>query len=64
MHRGDLQQVLYEFAVKRGITLRFDCRVVALDDDSETLTVIIKDGKRIEADIVVGADGKSTTNPS
>jgi salicylate hydroxylase len=58
-----LQQVLYEAAIKRGITLRLGCLVVALDEDDQTLAVVVKGGERIEADVIVGADGKSTTNP-
>lgn len=63
VHRADLQQALYKAAVKRGITLRLGCPVVAVDDeDEENVAVVIKGGERIEADVIVGADGKSTTN--
>jgi 2-polyprenyl-6-methoxyphenol hydroxylase-like FAD-dependent oxidoreductase len=57
VHRADLQQVLFEAAVKRGISLRLGCPVVEVDD--ENLAVVIKGGERIEADVIVGADGKS-----
>jgi flavin-dependent dehydrogenase len=56
IHRADLQQVLYQAAVERGITLRLGCPVVAIDD--ENVAVVLKGGERIEADVIVGADGK------
>ena len=37
--------------------MRLGCPVVGVDD--EEVAVVIKGGERIEADIVVGADGKS-----
>jgi 2-polyprenyl-6-methoxyphenol hydroxylase-like FAD-dependent oxidoreductase len=64
VHRADLQQVLYNAAVERGITLRLGCPVVAIEDedeDEENVAVVIEGGERIEADVIVGADGKSTT---
>jgi 2-polyprenyl-6-methoxyphenol hydroxylase-like FAD-dependent oxidoreductase len=61
-HRADLQQVLYQAATKRGITLRLGCPVVTLDEVDETLAVVIEGGERIEADVIVGADGESTMN--
>jgi 2-polyprenyl-6-methoxyphenol hydroxylase-like FAD-dependent oxidoreductase len=63
IHRADLQQVLYNAAVERGITLRLGCPVAAIDDEDEgNVAVVIKGGERIEADVIVGADGKSTMN--
>jgi salicylate hydroxylase len=56
VHRADLQHVLYKAAVERGIALRLGCRVISIDD--ENVAVVIKGGQRIEADIIVGADGK------
>ena len=57
-HRADLQQVLYNAAMKQRITLRLGCTIVALDEDDEKLAVVMKSGERIETDVVVGADGK------
>jgi salicylate hydroxylase len=56
VHRADLQQVLYQAAVKHGINLRLGCAVVSVDDENPA--VVIKGGERIPADIIVGADGK------
>ncbi|TAQ86911.1 hypothetical protein B7494_g4752 [Chlorociboria aeruginascens] len=61
LHRADLQQVLYEAAIQRGITLRLGCPVVTLDEDDQTLAVVVKGGERIEADVIVGADGIEST---
>lgn len=58
VHRADLQQVLYKAAVERGITLRLGCPVVVIEDeDEENVAVVIEGGERIEADVIVGADG-------
>jgi 2-polyprenyl-6-methoxyphenol hydroxylase-like FAD-dependent oxidoreductase len=54
--------VLYEAAKKRGITLRLGCPVVAIEENDETVAVVIRGGERIEAEVIVGADGKSTIN--
>lgn len=60
VHRADLQQALYKAAVGRGITLRLGCPVADVDD--ENVAIVIKGGERIEADMIVGADGESATN--
>ena len=63
VHRADLQQVLYKAAVERGVTLRLGCPVMAIDDEHEdNVAVVIRCGERIAADVIVGADGKSTSN--
>ncbi len=60
VHRADLQQVLYKAAEERGIVLRLGCPVIAVEeDDAKNVAVVIKGGDRIEADAIVGADGKS-----
>ena len=58
LHRADLQEVLYNEARRRGVVFRFGCPVVATDEDWNSLAVVVKGGERIEADVVVGADGK------
>ncbi|KAE9364905.1 FAD/NAD(P)-binding domain-containing protein [Stipitochalara longipes BDJ] len=60
VYRADLQQTLYQTAVERGVTLRLGCTVVGIDDNKhENVTVVIKGGEELEADVVVGADGES-----
>lgn len=63
VHRADLQQVLFKAAVERGVTLRLGCPVIAIDDEHEDdVVVVIRSGERIAADVLVGADGRSTSN--
>ena len=44
--------------MNQKITLRLGCAIVGLVEDDETLAVVTKNGERIEADVIVGADGK------
>lgn len=60
VHRADLQHVLFEAAMKAGVILRLGCLVVAVDEDGQELSVVVKGGERISADVIVGADGTST----
>lgn len=57
VHRADLQNVLYEAAKKIGIEVRLGCTVVGVDEAGPA--VLIQGGERIEADLIVGADGES-----
>ena len=58
MHRADLQHILWEGAVRQGVTLRFGCSVIAVNEDDQVLSVGVSGGERILADVIVGADGK------
>ncbi|SHJ91069.1 6-hydroxynicotinate 3-monooxygenase [Bradyrhizobium lablabi] len=55
IHRGDLHGVL-ERVVTPG-TIAFDHRLVGLDESREAVRLSFENGVRIEADIVIGADG-------
>jgi salicylate hydroxylase len=59
IHRADLQQVLLKAALERGVVVKLGCRVIAIEGDSEIVAVLTKDGEKIEADLLVGADGTS-----
>ncbi|CZR68717.1 uncharacterized protein PAC_18616 [Phialocephala subalpina] len=59
IHRADYQQVLWETAKEKGVTLHLGCRVVSVED--ETTTVVLRSGERIEADLIIGADGVKST---
>lgn len=49
--------------MERGVTLRLGCPVIAIDDEHEDdVVVVIRSGERIAADVLVGADGRSTSN--
>lgn len=57
-HRADLHGALLDRARELGMTLQTRSRVVDIDDsDSERATVILSDGRRMSADLVIGADG-------
>ena len=55
IHRGDLHHVLGQ-ALKPG-TVAFNHRLIALDETSNAIQLTFKDGRTVEADVVIGADG-------
>lgn len=63
VHRVHLHKKLMEVATQEGgkgipAVLRFNCRVV--DHDTETATVTLTTGEKVEGDLIVGADGVSS----
>ncbi|KAK5173242.1 uncharacterized protein LTR77_001923 [Saxophila tyrrhenica] len=54
-YRPDLQRLLYDAAVAAGADVRFGQKVADVDVDQGI--VVLADGKREEADLVVAADG-------
>ena len=54
--RGDLVDVLYQ-ATKDSAEYRFNTRISELDQSNEAVDVTLADGTRLQADLVVGADG-------
>ncbi len=55
IHRGDLHGVL-ERVVAPG-TIAFNHRLVGLDEKSDAVRLTFENGVRVEAEIVIGADG-------
>ncbi|MDG5493697.1 FAD-dependent monooxygenase [Niveispirillum sp. BGYR6] len=53
IHRADLHAILVDAAARAGVTLLTDAAAVAMEGS----TVVLHDGRRLEADLVVGADG-------
>jgi salicylate hydroxylase len=53
IHRADLHAILVEAASRAGVTLLTDAATVAVEGS----TVVLHDGRRLEGDLVVGADG-------
>jgi salicylate hydroxylase len=53
--RTDMQQVLLD-ALPEGV-LRLDAPVTALEQDGDSVSVLLADGRRVLADAVVAADG-------
>ncbi|KAF2709994.1 FAD/NAD(P)-binding domain-containing protein [Pleomassaria siparia CBS 279.74] len=63
-HRGDYHDVFLEWVRRRGVEVRMGSEVVAFDDGEGKAGVVLKGGERLEADIVVAADGiKSLARP-
>jgi NAD(P)H-nitrite reductase large subunit len=57
LSRRGYQQLLFEEAEKRGVQFRFGSPAVTIQDNAERPALTLKNGSRIEADLVIGADG-------
>ncbi|WP_109209731.1 MULTISPECIES: NAD(P)/FAD-dependent oxidoreductase [Microbacterium] len=55
--RPELAAALATEAARRGVDVRHDARVAAVETTGSVAAVILESGERLEADIVVGADG-------
>lgn len=58
IHRGELHQILHRHALKQGVEIMVDCRVVEYDFHAPGIKLAT--GERVIADMVVAADGKSS----
>ncbi|KAI0123795.1 hypothetical protein BJ170DRAFT_703857 [Xylariales sp. AK1849] len=58
-HRANLHKCLLDRAIELGATLQTRASVedMVISDDSLSATVLLKDGRELTADLVVGADG-------
>lgn len=57
-HRADLHRALLDRAQELGMTFQTRCKVIDIDaTDSNRATVVLSDGRKVSADLVVGADG-------
>ncbi|GAA2742600.1 FAD-dependent monooxygenase [Terrabacter aerolatus] len=57
MKRSRLAAALVDEAVRRGVDVRHDARVVDVASRPDGVTVTLQDGSTVEADLLVGADG-------
>lgn len=61
IQRGDYQRVLLDAAQSGGVRVLTDSDVVNVEAGTNELegcqVVILKNGRRLDADVVVGADG-------
>ncbi|OAP54796.1 hypothetical protein AYL99_11244 [Fonsecaea erecta] len=55
VHRGELHKILHRHVVKAGTTVKVDARVV--EYDFEGGVVVLEEGQKMEADLVVACDG-------
>jgi len=57
LSRPGYQRFLVEEAEKRGVKFRFGCAAESFEDNAARPVLILKNGDRVEADLIVGADG-------
>ena len=63
-HRGDYHDVFLEWVRRRGVPIRMGCEVVGYEDAEPQPAVILKNGEKLYADVIVAADGiKSLARP-
>lgn len=56
-YRGHVQGILYQHVQALDIDVRFGTHVISVTDDPQQATVVLKDGTRLIADLVIAADG-------
>ncbi|KAG4439945.1 hypothetical protein IFR05_004571 [Cadophora sp. M221] len=56
-HRGELHQVVFEYAESLGIPIHLGCRVVQYFEDGESAGIELESGEKVTGDIVIGSDG-------
>ena len=57
IHRADYQRVLAEGALEHGAEIVFDANVSSIDIEATPPAVVLEGGRRLTADLIVGADG-------
>jgi 2-polyprenyl-6-methoxyphenol hydroxylase-like FAD-dependent oxidoreductase len=57
LRRSDLERILYDRAIERGVTIRFGSQATALSDAGDTVNVTFDDGSEDAFDLAFGADG-------
>lgn len=57
MRRSALHSVLVEGAIEAGVSLLTDADVTAFEQDADSVTARLSDGRSLSADLLVGADG-------
>ena len=60
-HRADLIEVLFNTAQEADIQILFNEKITAYEETPETVFVKTQSGKNISADLLIGADGISST---
>jgi 2-polyprenyl-6-methoxyphenol hydroxylase-like FAD-dependent oxidoreductase len=56
-HRGELHEIVYEYAKSVGVEIHLGQRVEKYWEDKDRAGIVLEDGTRIEGDVVVGSDG-------
>lgn len=58
IHRADYQNLLLEKATDAGARLVRSAEVISVESGETDDMVVLKDGRRFYADMIIGADGK------
>ncbi|KAH7379764.1 putative MAK1-like monooxygenase [Cadophora sp. MPI-SDFR-AT-0126] len=56
-HRGELHQVVFEYAESLGIPIHLGSRVVQYFEDGEKAGIELESGEKVTGDVVIGSDG-------
>ncbi|KAK5657890.1 hypothetical protein OQA88_2439 [Cercophora sp. LCS_1] len=56
-HRGELHEIVFNYARELGIPIHLNQRVEEYFEDAERAGIVLKNGQKVYADIVIGADG-------
>jgi salicylate hydroxylase len=59
LHRADLQSALFKIASQHGVQVHTKSRVIDFDLDQPA--IIFDDGRKVEADLVIAADGEAVS---
>ena len=58
IHRAPFQKALAKTATETGVKILRNVRVASIEESGESPVAITKDGRRFEADIIIGADDR------
>ncbi|KAI1364869.1 putative monooxygenase [Xylaria arbuscula] len=56
-HRGEFHEIVYQHALEIGVDVRLGARVEDYFEDEDHAGVVLEGGERIEADVVLAAEG-------
>ncbi|PMD59614.1 FAD/NAD(P)-binding domain-containing protein [Hyaloscypha bicolor E] len=57
LHRAPLQKLLLDAATEAGADIQINTRIIEIDESGLSPVAVTKDGRRIEADLIISADG-------
>ena len=61
MYRPDLTRILHDFAVERGVNVRFGAELTGLRDDGDQVELMVNGESVGKYDLLIGADGLHST---
>ena len=56
-HRGELHEIVFEYAKEIGVEIKLGHRVEKYWEDEDSAGIVLEDGTKVEADVVVASDG-------